>query len=233
MDTVWLVLESAGLFVAGLAARFALLLLVIALMVAVVLPFVFAGEGVRRLWWRFSLQKVGGLWWHPQTYYSPAHAWLDERAGRVRVGVDDLAAHLLARPASLVLPVAGTHLHVGDPLIGVESGTDTVLMRSPIDGMVRRVNPRLLNRPEAISEDPYRAGWVVEIAPSDTRYRNLAHGAPAREWFEREAVRLSTALEHATGIAAADGGELVSPSKLLLNGPQRRELAREFLACSL
>ena len=231
MDTVWLVLESAVLFVGGLAARLAVLLIVLAAMIVVVLPFVFAGEGVQRLRRRSSLQKVGGLWWHPHTYYSPAHAWLDERPGRLRVGVDDLAAHLLARPAALVLPVAGTHLHVGDPILGIENDADSTMVRSPIDGTVRRVNPHLLNHPETISGDPYRTGWVVEIVPTDTCYRNFVHGAPARQWFAREAARLSAALEQANGIAAADGGELLAPSNPPLDPSQRRELAREFLTC--
>ena len=167
--------------------------------------------------------------WHPESYYSPAHAWLLERAGRVRVGIDDVAAHLLARPEALVLPVAGAQLHVGDPLIGVESAAVTIVVRSPVDGTVRRVNARLVNRPATIAEDPYRAGWVVEIEPDDTSYRKFAHGVAARQWFAREAGRFSAAVEHAAGIAAADGGELVIPSRVALNASERRQLAREFL----
>jgi hypothetical protein len=94
------------------------------------------------------------------------------------------------------------------------------------------VNPRIVNEPAALTKDPYRRGWLVEMAPSDNRHRKFLRDDEAREWFAAEAVRLSHALEHATGIAAADGGELIVPAHTLLGERQRAALARQFLDAS-
>jgi glycine cleavage system H protein len=229
MEALFQLLETAMIVTIGLTIRFALLLVGIAVLLAIVLPLVYGTEGVRMLWSRVALQHVAGLRWRAHTYYTPAHEWVRERAGRLRIGLDDLAAHLIGRADAITLPVAGTHVNEGDLLLTVGTGLSKLRVRAPVEGVVKRVNPHLVNHPSAMTTDPYRRGWLVEIAPANDRHRRFLHDDAARTWFASEAVKLSSALEHATGIAAADGGELLLPSHEILGEAQLNALARQFL----
>lgn len=230
MDALWNVVINAAILVAGLAVRFAVALALLAVLVAVLLPFLYAGEGMQRLVRRLEgYASVAGLTWRRRTYYSPLHAWLRTRGSRVRLGLDDLAGRLLRRIDQVMLPIEGTYLKEGDALFTMSSGRRAVVVPAPIEGIVTRVNSGLIARPQAVVEDPYRRGWIVEMQPATSEYQRLRHDEQAREWMAAEAHRLSLALEHATGIVAADGGELAIPSHLLLGEEQLGELAREFL----
>jgi glycine cleavage system H protein len=249
MDALWNVVTNAAILMAGLAVRFAVALALLAVLVAVLLPFLYAGEGVQRLWRRLEgYASVAGLTWRRRTYYSPLHTWLHARGSRVRVGLDDLAGRLLRRIDDVTLPIEGTYLKEGDALFTMSSGTYLkegdalltmtsglrgVVVPAPVEGIVTRVNSDLLDRPQAVIADPYRRGWLIEMQPATADYRRLRHDDEARAWMAAEAHRLSIALERATGIVAADGGELAIPSHLLLGEKQFGELAREFLGARL
>jgi glycine cleavage system H lipoate-binding protein len=231
MDALWAFVENAAILIAGLATRFAVALALLALLVAVLLPFLYAGEGIRRLWRRLEgFASVAGLAWRRRTYYAPSHAWLRLRAGRLRIGLDDLAGRLLRRVDAVLLPAVGTHLKEGDPLLTVGRGRREVVIPSPIEGTVRHVNGRLLSHPDSLVTSPYERGWLVDVDPATDGYRKLRHDEEAAGWMLDEATRLSHALEHATGVMAADGGELMVPAHLAVNEKQLELLACEFLA---
>jgi glycine cleavage system H lipoate-binding protein len=230
MDALWNVVENAAILVAGLAVRFTIAIALLAVLVALLLPFVYAGEGVRRLWRRATgFDSVGGVTWRKKTYYSPAHAWLRARAGQLRMGLDDFAGRLLHSIDAVTLPSLGTELKVGDALVTVASGRRGVVIPSPVNGRVTRINRDLMENPRSLVDDPYGRGWIAEFAPASQDYRGLKRDEEARTWMNGEAIRLSHALEHATGILAADGGELVVPTHLLISEEQRVALEREFL----
>lgn len=233
MDALWNVIENAGILVAGLAVRFAIAIALLAILVALLLPFVYAGEGIRRMWRHAAgYASVGGLTWRSGTYYSPAHSWLRVRAGQLRMGLDDLAGRLLRSVETIRFPSVGADLNVGDALLTLAVGNRGVVIPSPVQGTVTRVNRSLLERPQAIIDDPYGRGWLVEIYPANQQFREMKRDNEARQWMSGEAARLSHALEHATGILAADGGELVVPSHLLIGEEQRLALERQFLGAS-
>jgi glycine cleavage system H protein len=230
MDAIWTFAENAAILVAGLAVRFAVALALLAALVAVLLPFIYAGEGVRRLWLRLAgFASVAGLSWRRQTYYAPSHAWLRARAGSLRIGLDDLAGRLLRRVDNVLLPAAGTYLKEGDALLTVGHGRREVVIPSPVEGTVLRVNQHVAEEPAAIIADPYRRGWLVELRPATEKFRQMRHDAEAEGWLLGEAARLSHALEHATGIMAADGGELMIPEHLAISEQQLEQLQKEFL----
>ncbi|HSL23077.1 MAG TPA: hypothetical protein VK886_16215 [Vicinamibacterales bacterium] len=230
MDALWGFLENAAILVGGLAVRFAVAAVLLGVLVALLLPFLYAGEGLRRTLMRLGgFGSVSGLSWRRDTYYSPAHAWLRARAGQLRIGLDDLAGRLLRRVDRVQLPEVGAYLKEGDALLTMETGQRGVVIPAPVEGTVLRVNARLEEQPDAIVQDPYRSGWIVEIQPAGDRYRALRRNEEARAWLAREAARLSLALEHATGIVAADGGDLTVPTHLLITEEKRAELERQFL----
>ena len=234
MDALWNAVQSGFILIAGLAVRFAIALALFAVLLAILVPIVYASEGVRRLVMRAAgFEPVAGLNWRRHTYYTPAHAWLRRRAGLLRVGLDDLAGRILRRVDSLLLPAEGTSLKAGDALLTITSGRRGIVIPAPIDGIVARVNRGLADDPDKVVRDPYRRGWLVEMRPATDRYAELPRDSKARYWFESEAVRLSIAVEHAAGMAAADGGEPTVPPHLLVSDEQFSALARDFLDARL
>ncbi len=49
----------------------------------------------------------------------------------------------------------------------VESTKAVSELFAPVSGKVTKVNTALSDEPSNINSDPYGAGWIVEVAPSD------------------------------------------------------------------
>src|SRR5450759_2331589 len=217
MQAVLETLQNIGIFIVFLAARFAVLLVVLAVLTVVFL----AGLAVVRLAERarrhaLGLTRVDGLMWRAGVYFSPGHSWLQAReGGTLRVGLDDLAQHVLARITEVMLPEPGQMVRAGDPVT--------------VTGRVVAINRRVVSSPARLHNDPYSRGWLYAIQPEDSSYARLPYGNDSRTWFSRDAIRLSQFFEHQLGMAAADGGELVAPGPLLLTESQWAEMTQTFL----
>lgn len=224
-------LRGAAVFVAFLAARFALLLIVLAALTVVFL----AGLAVVRAVGRvrrgaMGLTRVGGLLWRPGVFYAPGHAWLQATgAGRLRVGLDDLAQHVLSRITSVSLPRVGQSFQAGETVAVIRAGRRQALLPSPVSGRVVAVNRGAERNPARLHRDPYARGWLYALQPEDDSYRQMASGDRARQWFSSEASRFSHFIEDQLGLAAADGGELVAPGPSLLTDEQWHDLVETFL----
>jgi glycine cleavage system H lipoate-binding protein len=224
-------LQTVGIFLAFLAARFAVLLIVLAALTVVFL----AGLAVVRLAERvrrrvLGLVRVDGLMWRPGLYYAPGHAWLQWRgADQLRVGLDDLAQHVLAKVTEVLLPETGRTLRVGEVAAVMRCGKRRAAIPSPVEGRVVSVNRRLHDDPAKVHNGPYTAGWLFAVEPADASYTRLPYGPESRGWFSGEAVKLSQFLEQQLGMAAADGGELVAPGPALLTENQWAEMTARFL----
>lgn len=231
MQALLNLLQNIGVFIAFLAARFALLLLVLAALTVLFL----AGLAVVRLAARakkraLGLTRVSGLLWRPSVFYSPGHSWLQADAdNRLRVGLDDLAQHVLARITRVSLPSPGQQVRAGEPAVVVHAGRRQALVPAPVSGKVVAVNRGVLGTPARLHNDPYSRGWLYSVEPEDASYTRLPSGEASRAWFSGEAVRFSHFLEHQLGLAAADGGELVAPGPSLLSDDQWEEMTGTFL----
>ncbi|HLL67492.1 MAG TPA: glycine cleavage system protein GcvH [Micromonosporaceae bacterium] len=101
--------------------------------------------------------------------YTPQHEWVSaaqERAD-LRVGITDFAQDALGDIVYVQLPEPGTSVRAGDPLGEVESTKSVSEIYAPISGTVAGRNDALGETPELINSDPYGAGWLVDITPSD------------------------------------------------------------------
>jgi glycine cleavage system H protein len=234
MQAVLDMLQNIGIFLAFLAARFAVLLVVLAALTVVFL----AGLAVVRLVGlarqrALGLTRVDGLMWRPGVFFSPGHAWLEPReGGALRIGLDDLAQHVLSRISEVILPSPGQLVRAGEPVAIIRAGKRRAAIPAPVTGRVVAVNRRVASSPIRMHNDPYAGGWLFLVQPDDTSYTTLPHGAESRTWFSREAVRLSQFFEHQLGMAAADGGELVAPGPSLLTESQWAEMTQNFLQAS-
>jgi glycine cleavage system H protein len=231
MQAVINTLQNIGIFFLYLAARFAVLLVVLAVLTVIFV----AGLALVRLAGRarrhaMGLARVDGLTWRSGVYFSPGHGWLQPReVGVLRVGLDDLAQHVLARVGEVTLPEPGQRVQAGEPAAVIRCGRRRAVIPAPVTGRVTQVNPRVVANPTRLHTDPYGGGWLYAVQPDDSTYARLPYGEESRAWFSREAVRLSQFFEHQLGMAAADGGELVAPAPSLLGESQWDEMTQTFL----
>ena len=63
-------------------------------------------------------------------------------------------------------PRSGTRLAAGDDLANIETIKVDLAVPAPSAGEVVAVNEALADAPELINQDPYGAGWLVELKPA-------------------------------------------------------------------
>ena len=100
--------------------------------------------------------------------FTREHEWvsnLDD--GTVRIGITDFAQDALGDVVFVALPDVGTVLSAGDACGEVESTKSVSELYAPVSGEIVRVNAALTDAPETVNSDPYGAGWMVEVRPSE------------------------------------------------------------------
>ena len=100
--------------------------------------------------------------------YTKTHEWVREIPdGQVEVGITDHAQEALGDLVFVELPEVGRKLAVGDAYAVVESVKAASDVYSPLAGEITAVNGALTGAPETINQDPFGAGWLVRLRPSD------------------------------------------------------------------
>jgi glycine cleavage system H protein len=95
--------------------------------------------------------------------YTPDHLWLKAEGELVRIGLTDYLQQTAGDVAFAEPVEEGTELTAGDTLGGIETMKTTLVIPSPLDGLIKTVNPRLEDEPELVNQDPYGEGWLVQI----------------------------------------------------------------------
>jgi glycine cleavage system H protein len=119
--------------------------------------------------------------------YTAEHEWVAPAAdGPVRVGITDYAQDALGDIVYVQLPEQGATVQAGDAFGEVESTKSVSEIYAPVAGTVVARNDQLADEPELINNDPYGAGWIVQIEPADraavdglldaAKYRELTKG---------------------------------------------------------
>jgi glycine cleavage system H lipoate-binding protein len=224
-------LQGSGVFVVGMAARLALVLLGVA---AVVAPALVIAAGLRgweaRRARRLGIREVSGVPFRPDVAYAPGHVWLRRRGpDALELGLDGLAQQLLPAATSVVPVHPGTRVRKGEVLAVVRSGERELPLLAPAAGTVLGVNPAAVRAPSLVKREGCGRGWLVLFAPADASLAALPTGAAAEAWLRREAERFARFLEERLGFAAADGGALVAPAPWLLGDAGYRELCDAVL----
>jgi glycine cleavage system H protein len=231
MSAVIEILQSAGVFLGGILARFGVFLAMIALFAIPALALALAMRAAeRRREKRLGLRSVGGVLFRPGLVYAPGHTWLQPRiGGALELGVDDLANRLLPAVSAVELPRAGTQVARGETIATISGGGREVRVRAPVPGVIAGVNAAVVRDPGLVKREGYGRGWLVAISPADGSWASLPHGDSAESWMRREATRWNRFLEDQLGFAAADGGELMAPAPWLIGDAGWRALAAAFL----
>jgi glycine cleavage system H protein len=112
-------------------------------------------------------------------YWIEKHAWArDDGSGELTIGITDVAQNLAKRVVAITTKKVGKVLERGQSVATVESGKWVGPVPSPVDGEVTAVNADLAADPTLVNSDPYGAGWIVRLRPSnwDGQKGELANG---------------------------------------------------------
>jgi glycine cleavage system H protein len=99
--------------------------------------------------------------------YTSEHEWIKPEGEQYVVGITAFAQDQLGDIVYVELPKVGDRVEAGKPFGVIESVKTASDLYAPVGGEVIEVNSELVDQPQAVNDDPYEAGWIIKIRPSD------------------------------------------------------------------
>jgi len=99
--------------------------------------------------------------------YSKEHEWVRIEGDICVIGITDHAQNSLHEITFVEISEVGTVLKANDECGLVESMKASSDLFTPVGGEIIEVNTVLEDAPETVNEDPYGAGWMFKIKPSN------------------------------------------------------------------
>jgi glycine cleavage system H protein len=99
--------------------------------------------------------------------YSREHEWVRVDGETARIGITDFAQESLGDVVFVQLPDVGLEIVAGASAAEIESTKSVSDVYVPISGTVQAVNAALVDAPELLNQDPYGAGWILELSVAD------------------------------------------------------------------
>lgn len=99
--------------------------------------------------------------------FTQTHEWLNNNQEDMVIGITEHAQQLLGDMVFVDLPEIGNTVQAGDELGVVESVKAASDFYAPISGVIVAVNQHVNENPALVNTDPYGAGWLVKIKPSN------------------------------------------------------------------
>ena len=112
-------------------------------------------------------------------YYHQDDAWVKlETNGTVIIGMDDFYQKQAGDTTYVDLPFEGDTITQGETCGKIQSSKWVGKFVAPISGEIIEVNHELENDCRLINKDPYGAGWIIKVKPSNlnAELKNLSHG---------------------------------------------------------
>ena len=179
----------------------------------------------------FPISVVGGFKLPAHLSYHPGHTWaMKEGPQVVRIGLDDFAVRLAGKVDGIELPARGRWLRQGEKGWTLTRGSHRFQMLSPIEGEVIDMNREALQNPKLVHDDPFGAGWLVEVhAPAaEGNLKNLLKGRLAQRWMEESVAALNSKIDGRAGVYLQDGGHAVPDVLAQVPEEQWDAVLREF-----
>jgi len=116
----------------------------------------------------------------PQSlFYSAQHLWAKPIADGIwEAGITDYAQDLLGDIVFVDAPAVGSTIIAGQPCGLVESVKTGSDLHALADGEVTAINQDVINSPEQINDNPYKA-WIFKFKPDDADIENKLLSAEA------------------------------------------------------
>lgn len=118
--------------------------------------------------------------------FTASHEWAQSGPEDVTVGITDHAQQLLGDMVFVEMPEVGDEVHAGQELGVVESVKAASDFYAPISGTVTAVNQEVVANPELVNAQPYTAGWLVKLKPSNPDEMN---GLLSAEQYQSEIAK--------------------------------------------
>jgi glycine cleavage system H protein len=102
--------------------------------------------------------------------YTEEHEYVRKGKGAgdpVDIGITDYAQGELGDIVYIELPKVGAKFGKHDVFGTIEAVKAVSELFSPIAGEIVAINDRLEKEPALVNSDPYGAGWMIRIKPSD------------------------------------------------------------------
>lgn len=142
-------------------------------------------------------------------YDGAHHLWAkrDETSGRIRVGIDAIGLEALGELAYVAIEPVGSSIARGASVGTLEAAKMTTNIASPVTGTVVARNDELLANPMRVNDDPYGAGWLLEIEPAmwEADAAEMVSGDAVPAWAEAETRKLAAETEGPRGSSPAAG----------------------------
>ena len=223
-------LTTIGVFVAGLAARMGIVLVIALALLAPVLLALGAGKVFKTAkMWMEGYRSAGRMRFRGGLAYAPGHTWMKAEGNALKVGLDDLAQRILPWTVAVAMPREGQLVKAGEPVAPLSCGERQVQVAAPTTGRIVAVNAEVMREPTLAKSENYGSGWLFAIEPANQEWKSLPFGEAARSWLRAEGDRLERFYEDQLGMAAADGGELIGSPDTLLSDAQWKALTHSFL----
>lgn len=99
--------------------------------------------------------------------YTHDHEWLRATGSTWRVGITQFAVDQLGDITLVDLPKEGDLVTKGQRFGTIESVKSVSDLYAPVSGKVTAVNASLKDSPEQVNNEPYGAGWMIELEPTE------------------------------------------------------------------
>jgi len=99
--------------------------------------------------------------------YHREHDWARVEGDDAVLGITWFAQDSLGELVHFEAPEAGATVTKDGSYGEVESVKAVSDVISPLSGEILEVNPRVVDAPEVVNEDPYGEGWLIRIRMSD------------------------------------------------------------------
>ncbi len=100
--------------------------------------------------------------------YHPEHDWARVDGDEAVLGITWFAQDSLGELVHFEAPEVGARVSKDASYGEVESVKAVSDVISPLSGEVLEVNPRAVDEPEIVNDDPYGEGWLLRIRMSDS-----------------------------------------------------------------
>ena len=133
-----------------------------------------------------------------------------QRSGEARVGIDRLLVSLTGQVELKMLRKPGSSVNKGEEISQIIRDGKRLTILSPVSGTVTGLNNALHDDPSLLQEDPYGAGWLLSVKPSnwmaEVAVFHLADDATA--WLKKELERIRDFLALSAGRVSPRPGEI-------------------------